>query len=222
MEFPIPMNKLDQKIIFRCIIFWFLLNGLFSPCFSQKQRVSVYPTVGLTWRSTAMNFFNFKAVNPADPTVPYPYERNVQGLSLNTGVFVKTSSFGFEYYLNLRYDVTHNDLKIEDTYYKEFITDHNFNFILQKKIDYGIGISIVNFNKGFEFENPVGVMRYQDIQFNSYNFLVILPLKKKFYLELKALYIPHGFPENPNEKYMMYSIRFFYKIKLKGNHSKLD
>jgi hypothetical protein len=41
---------------------------------------------------------------------------------------------------------------------------------------------------------------------------VTVPIKKIFNLEIKAMYIPKDFPENPNGKYIMYSLRAYYKF----------
>ena len=176
----------------------------------QSNTIKFYPTAGITWRSTAMNFFNFKGVIPADPTIPYDYERNVQGLSMNPGIQIRSGFIGFEYYSNLRYDVVHGVIGVENQRVKEFIIDHNFNLIFERKIDFGLGISIVNSGKGFEFINPVP--RYHNIEFKTYNAFVTVPIKKILYLEIKALYIPKDFPENPKGNYIMYSLRVYYKF----------
>lgn len=194
-----------------CILFFCSIETGFC----QQKKVKVIPTLGVSFRSTVMNFFNFKPVTPYDPTVPYPYEKNIQGLSLNTGALITNSKIGLEYYLSLRYDVTHSDLQVENKYFKEFILDHNFNLILHQKFDYGIGISIINFQKSFQFENPVNIHRYQNIQFNSFDLIIGFPIKNKSSLVFKIHYIPNGFPENPYEKYIAYSLRYYYKVAFK-------
>ncbi|HBH25029.1 MAG TPA: hypothetical protein DDY13_16615 [Cytophagales bacterium] len=176
----------------------------------QEKAIKIYPTAGITWRSTAMNFFNFKAVIPADPTKPYSYEKNVQGFSINPGLQIRTRNIGFEYYSNLRYDVIYSRLESENVYVKEFIVDHNFNLVFKRKIDFGVGLTFVNAGKGYEFVNPVP--RYHNIEFKTYNAFVTIPIKKVINLEIKALYIPEDFPENPNEQYIMYSLRAYYKF----------
>ena len=157
-----------------------------------------------------MNFFNFDAVIPSDPTKPYDYERNVQGLSINPGLQLQSGYLGFEYYSNLRYDVVHGTIGVENKYVKYFIIDHNINFFVKRKLSYGVGISIVNDNKVYSFVNPV--LRYHNIEFKTYNVFVTLPIKKIINLEIKALYVPKGFPVNPKEKYIMYSLRAYYKF----------
>jgi hypothetical protein len=190
------------------------LISIFSfKSFGQDSGVTIVPTAGITWRSTAMNFFNFKAVIPYDPTNPYHYEKNVQGFSLNPGLQFKAKSVGIEYFSNLRYDVVHYILGSNNQYKKEFIIDHNFNLILKKKFDFGFGLTIVNAGKGYRFVNPIP--RYHHIEFKTYNFFVTLPIKKVMNLEIKALYVPKNFPENPKERYMMYSLRAYYTFKFK-------
>lgn len=189
-----------------------LLTLVNFDCNSQDARWNL--TSGLTWRSTVMNFFNLKGLWPADFTVPYVYERNVQGFSLNLGIKYETSNYSLEYYPNFRYDVTHRNLKIENDHFKSFIIDHNVNFLIRRKISYGLGMSIINYNKGFEFENPVGVHRYKNIEFTTINCLMVIPMRKRVFLELKALYIPKDFPLNANEQYMTYSIRSYYQLPI--------
>jgi|LNFM01.2.fsa_nt_gb hypothetical protein len=219
MDLTISITRLTYKRVKYFTLLYFFMGLLSTTGFSQERQIRVYPTIGVSWRSTAMNFFNFKAVIRADPTVPYNYERNVQGFSINTGVSIQSQNFEFEYYPNWRYDVINSVLGLDDTYVKGFIVDHNFNFTLRRKINYGVGISVVNFRTGFSFENPIGVQRYQSIEFNTYNAFVTFPYKKILFIELKALYVPNGFPENPYEQYIMYSLRVYYKLNFsKSKH----
>ena len=51
------------------------------------------------------------------------------------------------------------------------------------------------------------------IEFKTYNFFVVFQIKKVIDLEVKSLYVPEGFPENPYDEYMMYSLRAYYKFK---------
>ena len=180
--------------------------------FAQEEKIfKVYPTAGITWRSTAMNFFNFDAVIPADPTKPYNYERNVQGLGINPGLQLQFKLVGVEYYPSLRYDVIHSDVHIENKYTKGFLIDHNINLFVKRKILYGVGFSIVNDNEVYSFVNPT--LRYHNLEFKTYNFFVTVPIIKKIMqLEIKALYVPKDFPENPDEDYIMYSLRAYYKF----------
>jgi len=198
---------------------------------AQDKIIEFYPTAGITWRSTAMNFFNFGAVIPDDYTRPYDYERNVQGVSLNIGLQVQfLDHLTLEYYPNLRYDVLYvefdpagkefirlingDSLFFNDKviYIKDFIIDHNWNLSYKKKLTYGVGISIVNANKVYTFYNPPTLKRYHNIEFKTYNAFIVIPIKKILNLEIKAMYIPRDFPENPNEEYMMYSLRLYYKF----------
>lgn len=209
---PVKAGSFLQNSFRAVLIIVFILIFSFKS-FGQDSGVTIVPTAGITWRSTAMNFFNFKAVIPYDPTNPYHYEKNVQGFSLNPGLQFKTKFVGIEYFSNLRYDVVHYIFGSNNQYKKEFIIDHNFNLILKKKFDFGFGLTIVNAGKGYEFVNPIP--RYHHIEFKTYNVFVTLPIKEVVNLEIKALYVPKNFPENPNEKYIMYSLRAFYKFKLK-------
>lgn len=204
---------MERAISFFLNIFYSIIAFIILiPCkgYGQEKTLKIYPTAGITWRSTAMNFFNFKSVIPSDPTKPFPYEKNVQGISFNPGLQIIGKLIGFEYYPNLRYDVVYSKLETENEYVKEFIVDHNFNLIFKRKINIGLGLSVVNSGKGYSFINPVP--RYHHIEFKTYNVFIDIPIKKVVNLEIKALYIPKGFPENPNEKYIMYSLRGYYKF----------
>jgi len=205
----------------------------------EGQAGKIYPTAGITWRSTAMNFFNFKAVLP-DTFISrkYEYERNVQGFSLNLGLQYQLSRSVFiEYVPNLRYDVIHfrNDIKddvlvlvenevdsffVNDNpiYIKDFIIDHNFNVMrIKGKMAYGFGFTIVNSGESYQYPAnhriPKVNIRTQVIEFKTYNAFVTFPLKKILNLELKAMYIPKDFPYNKFEKYIMYSMRVYYRFK---------
>lgn len=220
MVWPISITKF-KKLIKRAALagpFYILIN--ISSALSQESEkpLNFYPTAGITWRSTAMNFFNLKGIWPADPTIPYSYERNVQGLALNIGLQARMKYVGFEYYPGLRYDAVHGTIGVENKYVKEFLIDHNFNFFVGRKITYGIGISIVNDNKVYSFVNPI--LRYHNIEFKTYNFFVTVPIKKVINLEIKALYVPTGFPYNPKEKYIMYSLRVYYKFNFLNSNTK--
>jgi hypothetical protein len=188
---------------------------------AQAQKLEVYPTAGITWRSTLMNFFNFDYVWPYDNTVPFDYERNIQGLGLNIGCLLQGDLLGIEYYPSFRYDVTHFRFRppgstgvhyvTKDDYYKSFLVDHNVNLLFRrKKLDFGFGFSLVNAGKGFHFENPFP--RYQRIEFKTYSAFVTIPIKKVVHLELKAHYIPERHPQNPYQKYMSYSIRLYHRF----------
>lgn len=176
----------------------------------QEKAIKIYPTAGINWRIAVMNVFNFKAIIPADPTKPYSYEKNVQGFSFNPGIQLTSNIIGFEYYPNLRYDVVHYIFGSNDEYKKNFLIDHNLNLILKRKVEFGFGMTIVNAGKVYEFVNPIP--RYHNIEFKTYNVFVTVPIKKVINLEIKALYIPKDFPENPNEQYVMYSLRAYYKF----------
>lgn len=192
---------------------------MFYPLLSKTQTIS--PTIGITARSTIMNFFNFKSIVKSDWTIPYQYEKNIQGLGFNMGIQLNFNVFGAEYYSSLRYDHTHFDFDRSGTnteviHVKEFIVDHNLNFyLINNKVSYGLGISIVNTGEGFHFENPLNVHRFQSIEFKTYNCFIVFPIKF-IQVEFKASYIPNGMAYNTNEDYLSYSLRLFHKIKLKS------
>jgi hypothetical protein len=182
----------------------------------NAKKVRVFPTAGISWRSTLMDITDFRlnrlfhGVGRADLTVPYDSERNVQGFSFTPGVTVTGWNFGLEYVPALRYDVTH---QAAGERIKSFLTDHHVNFFrMARKIQYGVGISVVNFGHQFSFENQPGVPRSLDIEFATYNALVILPLSHGLAIEFKAHVIPKGFPIQPEGQYLSFSTRVFYRF----------
>jgi len=181
------------------------------------QKHKIFPTAGITWRSTAISLFNSHLSNIDSTFRPYLSERNVQGFSLNIGLQYQlaNSSITLEYYPNLRYDVTHVrlDAKHNHPIVKRFLIDHNINLMRQfwgKVI--GIGLTVVNSGASYDYQARSSIIKTHDIEFKTYNAFVAFPLKKIFNLELKALYIPRGFPVGVTRKYMMFSIRVYYKF----------
>lgn len=203
----------------------FILSFMFyfgaSKGMAQNSQLTINPTLGISWRSTAMNFFNFRAVEYEDYTLMYNYEKNVQGLALNPGMQVNLFPFGFEYNARLRHDYIHgnhdilNRKVLPDT--KGFLLDHNFNLYIKRNITCGAGFSIVNSGTGYWFENPVGTRRFHRIEFSTYNVFVGFPVKKIIDLEIKAQYVPNDFPSNRKEEYIMYSLRAYYTFDLFKN-----
>lgn len=226
--------------------FSILLVCLCGHAQSLDSQSKWQPTIGVTWRSTAMNFFDFGPIIPMDWNMKYTYEKNVQGFSLNPGVQYQLSRTLFlEYYPNLRYDVTHSvwskkhdvfqfvsdegdSLFINNnpSYSKSFLIDHNFNIIRRKgKLALGMGMTIVNAGKTINY--PIAHRypanrRIQNIEFRTLNGFVVIPVKKIYNLELKAMYIPRDFPKNIYEQYMMYSIRVYYKLGERVDERKAD
>lgn len=206
---------IDNKVFTTFCLLLLLLPSLHS--LAQTKAVSIHPTFGMSFRSTAMNFFNFRAVERRDFTLPYNYEKNVQGIALDLGVQLDVLSIGLEYSPRFRFDYVHSNYDIAlqeplpDT--KDFLLDHNVNIFFRRKIIYGTGFTIVNAGKGYWFENPVGFRRYHNIEFMTYNLFVGVPVKKHLCLEFKAQYIPENFPINRQDDYIMYSLKAYYTFK---------
>ena len=183
----------------------------------QAKLIKLYPTAGITWRSTAVSSIHLYS---SYRTSPYDYERNVQGFSLNPGIQLEFRKVGFEYYTNLRYDVVHSKTGALNDYVKDFLLDHNINLFYHHKIQYGLGMSIVNSGKGFEFVYR-RVPKYHNIEFKTYNIFVTIPVKKIVFLEIKALYVPKDFPENQEAEYLMFSLRAYYKFDFLNKRKEL-
>jgi len=209
---------MERKIssIFLCInkkaafAAFLLIASISFQSFAQKKALKLYPTIGITLRAGIMNFLNFEPIWPDSYYKLYPSERNIDGISLNPGLAICSNHFEFEYFSNLRYDVVYFISGSDNKYERDFLLDHNFNFSYKKRISYGIGFSIINSGKGFWYDNPTPM--YQDIEFKTVNFFVVIPIWKILNLEVKALYMPNGYPYNRNEDYIMYSLRMYYRF----------
>jgi hypothetical protein len=176
----------------------------------NREALTIYPTAGISWRSPAVPLLHLNGILPADPTIPYPAEKNIQGFSLNPGLQLIKKSIGIEYSPNLRYDIVSSVLWQDNVYNKEFIVDHNFNLLLCRKKIYSLGYSIINAGKGFEFVNPN--LRYHNIEFRSFNLAVTFPIKEIFNLEIKTMYSSRGFPDNPEKEVLMFTLRAYYRF----------
>lgn len=197
----------NKKAAFAALLF---VVSISFQSFAQKETIKLYPTAGATLRAGIMNFYNFKTIWSDRPYNLYPSERNIDGLSLNPGLAIALNHFEVEYFLNLRYDVVHYSASKENSVERDFLLDHNINFAYRRKASYGIGFSIINSGKGFWYDDPTP--RYQDIEFKTVNFFVTIPVWKILNLEIKALYMPNGYPYNRNEDYIMYSLRLYYRF----------
>jgi len=199
-------KALPFLVFITLVIFPFFINAQIF-----KERLNL--TGGITFRTTAVtDFYNFSIIFPDDGTKLYNYESNVQGFAFNPGLLFNGAYLNVEYFPSLRYDVVRNVIGIENAKKREFIIDHNFNFgIKWKRLVYGVGMTIVNAGKGYYFVNPMPILRYHDIEFNTYNVYVVIPVKP-VWIEVKMLYIPRGFPQDIDGKYNMYSLRIFYKL----------
>jgi hypothetical protein len=216
------------------LVFVILCNSQTSFAQRKERDIKLYPTVGATWRSTATYLFNFNGLYPYDIFLPYDYESNVQGASFTPGFqFLVKDRFVLEYSPGLRYDETHTYFDRSELVFrgfndngdslfigkpkiaKQFLVDHNFNLSYKwKSFSYGIGVTIVNAGASYYYNDarPPHEIRRHDIEFVTYNALVTIFIKKIFNLEMKTLYIPAGFPSNPEDEVLMLSFRVYYKF----------
>lgn len=178
---------------------------------AQESKVNISATAGITWRSPAMHIFHFRGIHRNNFQSSYDNERNIQGFSVNPGLRVNYKKIGFEYYPNLRYDVVNQDLtdpQITDNFIKEFIVDHNFNFFVRRKVDYGAGFSIVNTGKTISYVINNNQFSH-NIQFHTINAFVAVPIKKVLDLEIKVHFIPNGFHGHHSARTLLYTLRAY-------------
>ena len=207
---------------------------------SQSKQIEeatfvVTPGIGLSWRSSTIGLSRRSGIVRA-LRIPYSYEKNIQGVSLNPSVniYIRPARLAIEYAPNIRYDhlynvwsdschlmqlefnprpACHYPLLEEVT---GFIIDHNFNFFIRlgesknkRKTRVGFGLSLVNSGKDFTSQNG---QNYWNLAFTTYNLALQIPIKKHFTVEPKALYIPQDFPDNPAQRYLSFSLRTFYSF----------
>jgi len=221
------IRKVVKVIFFTIFIALLSLENTFSQ--SNYSRLSL--TAGLSWRSAPTFFSSHGAVFFKSGL--YDEDKNVQGFSLNLGLRYKfNDKISLEYYPSLRYDYMYHKLHFiskklievynnvdslfDVTYRREningIIIDHDISLLFSKrKFDFGIGITLVNAGKGFEYEYN-SVNRYLTTEFLTYNAIIQVPIKKVINLELKINYVPNGFPEGSTAKHFMHTLRAYYKF----------
>lgn len=187
------------------------MTSLLTPDFTYAQQSLISLEAGLSWRSTIVDAFNLQTVEETNGFFDYNYKANVQGLSFSPGIKFNhpNNIFSFAYHPNLRYDHPHHN-EIQ-----EFIIDHNFHLIINGKLKYGIGYSVLNYGKGLSYKLNDNY-HYQDLVFSSFNVFTVIPMNK-LNLEIKAYYLPHEASFNPDEDYLLIGLRLFYEISL-PNH----
>lgn len=187
-----------------------------STVLAQPFGIKFYPTGGVAFRTGIMNFFNFKYKWPQSFIRPYHPEKNVHGISLCPGLMMEAGHFQLEYFAGLRHDVLYEIQGVDNAYFRDFILDHHINISLSiRKFSYGVGTSIINVGKSFTYNTNIYNPKYihESLEFKTVNFFVTLPVWKILNLETKAIYMPNGYPYNRHKKYIMYSIRLFYKFR---------
>ncbi|MGK7389708.1 MAG: hypothetical protein ACNS60_05130 [Candidatus Cyclobacteriaceae bacterium M2_1C_046] len=196
-----PLFKL--KLLGLLCIISSLTSGL---CYAQQSLISL--EAGISWRSNIVEAFDMQPVDKSNGFFDYNYKRNIQGLSFTPAIKFNHPEdlFSIRYYPNVRYDHPHyNEIQ-------EFILDHNFDLMLNRKIKYGIGYSLLNYGKGISYMLN-DEYHYHSLQFQSLNVFAIIPYKK-LDLEIKAHYLPHEKSINPDKDYLLIGLRLFYDISL--------
>lgn len=215
------LEFLTLKSTVIAVLFFISLSVAYS---QYSNKVNFYTTGGLMLRTGIMNFFNFKYKWPSNVSRPYNSERNINGFSLSPGILFKINHLQIEYFAGLRYDVLYIVSGKENTYQREFILDHHFNFSLKvRKLSYGVGSSIVNAGKSFTYNTNIFTPNYihESLEFRTINGFVTFPVWKTLNLEIKAIYMPNGYPYNRQQDFIMYSTRLFYKFKFLNKNKEI-
>jgi hypothetical protein len=217
-----------KKIIYILLIF-FSYKGY------SQNNLSLKIPVGLNWRSTTMNLFNFNEVR-YDYRIPFARERNTQVFSFNAGIQLYSENFrmAIEYVPNLRYGYIHHSdgdttthlvssINTSNKRTNEFIIDHQFRVLkylnrkpskeakLPKYIALGYGIN--NAGKGVYVKNVLSP--YVDWYALDYSTLSVgagFPIWQGIYFEPSINYIPKTFPNNKSDELLTFSFALRYTI----------
>ncbi|MEO1052365.1 MAG: hypothetical protein AAFX87_17155 [Bacteroidota bacterium] len=206
---------MKRLIVFLLIINCLFINEVFGQSEEPQSKIELFPTIGITWRSPATQFFDFSGVFPEEMNSLYDDERNTQGLALNTGLLIRyNEKFEFEYYPGWRYDVVQREPGVLNSRIRQFIVDHNWNIQYKKKLGVGIGFSIINTGKGYFNDLELhGNQEFRSIQFESFNFFVDIPIKKVIDFEVKVQYVRRDFPANRTLDVTMLNLRVYYRFR---------
>lgn len=202
----------------------------------SQDNLSLRIPVGLNWRSTLMNVFNFNSIR-YDYRIPFARESNTQVFSVNAGIQLYSENFrmAIEYVPNLRHNYIHHsngdttthtvssastNLSVNPTY--GFIIDHQFRVLkyfnnskkkgkLPKYIALGYGIN--NAGKGVYLKNVLspGVDWYR-LDYSTLSVGAGFPIWQGIYFEPSINYIPKTFPNNKFDELMTFSFALRYTI----------
>ncbi len=199
-------------------------------CQYQKQNISdeqkqlkLSLSIGPSWESTLMNFFNFKYIDTFGKIcVPFNYERNIQGFGVSPSISLLYNPFkiGIDYTANVRYDYIHHVSSSRKEIY-EVITNHfvsvskalpNRRNINKPNHLAGIGYGIINTNKSFIFNNTCTMNPEErfNLQFPVCAIFYRLPVGRHFYVEPKVNITLKGHPVNKDSQYIFYGLRIAY------------
>lgn len=191
----------------------------------EEKQVKLSLSVGPSWQSTLMNFFNLKYVNTFGTIcVPFNYERNIQGIGVSPSISLLYNPYkiGIDYTTNIRYDYVNSVPGSRKEIY-EIITNHFISVFRElpnhqhrKKASrlIGIGYGVINMNKGFMFDNTCTRTPQERfaLQFPVYTVFYRSPVGRHFYVEPKAQITTQGHPINRNSQYIFYGLRIAYNI----------
>ena len=208
---------------------------LFSHKSYSQDNLSLKIPVGLNWRSTVMNLFNFDGVRYYN-SIPFARERNTQVFSVNAGVQLYSKNFrmAIEYVPNLRYGYIYHSNADTTTYLgsfvnddivntNEFIIDHQFRVLkffnskskkegkLPKYISFGYGIN--NAGKGVYLKNVLSPdVDWYALDYSTLSIGAGFPIWKGIYFEPSVNYIPKTFPTNKSDELLTFSFALRYTI----------
>lgn len=187
--------------------------------YSDDRELKISVSVGPTWQSTMMNFFDLKPIYGTQQfCIPFNYERNIQGVgfSPSISIFSKSARIGVDYTLNLRYDYIYHIFGMNKEV-NEVITNNYFGIykILNrrnnKSINHilGFGYGIINTKKSFVFDNTcIGNSNDRlNLQFSVLEIHYRIPIKKVIFIEPKMNITTNGHPINRNSQYAFYDLR---------------
>ncbi len=216
---------MKRLILFTLIAYLKAFCGLSQDTNSLNQSDGFFDisfSMGPTWQSTMMNFFDLKPINGTQQfCVPFVYEKNIQGVGFSPSISIlsKKSRLGIDYTLNLRYDYIYHifganrqiNEVITNNYFSVYKILNNKNKVLTNPI-LGVGYGIINTRKEFVFDNTCSGNSEElfDLQFSVLELYYQIPIGKSIFVEPKVNVTTNGHPINRKSQYAFYGLRVGY------------
>jgi hypothetical protein len=216
------------------LFYFILITGHFSNCqiAPRQETFNLIPVIGAGWQGAiTSNLIDFShiiyAQNPAycggGPCMPYNYERNIQGLGFNAGLFLMINRTGLTFSPHIRYDEIYFEFKGSNRIsHKEFIFNPRigFNYYLfagRKSLHKQyLGLFLAYHNSGKKFTFYDSVTKTSKIFYLNFPTLGLCYgqsiVSNKIFGEMQLYYLYRGLPHNHLHPFFMYGISLYYMI----------
>jgi hypothetical protein len=180
--------------------------------FSQDKRVIL--DVGVIARTTVFYKWGTRHFSYG-PTInydaPYSYRAGINGLGINTSlgyILSKKHQVNFLAGGNFRYD-SYNLVRRTSTFYVD--GSAFFSKSIFKNYYVGVGGTVHNIGKELEYNGSNNVPKTLELQFNSVDFLLGVPLWKIF-IEPKVSIVQQDFPGDIKDNATLFTFRTYYRF----------